>query len=235
MSSAETDRAPAFKTMELLTAILLGIAATSTAFATFQSALYSGRSVEAYARANKISTEAAAERSRAVVEMAKDNSLDVEAMRLTLEGDEGGSGAAERNHFIATYLYTRQMSDAGYKALGLPPEARSAAQTQGLQESVLKKAMEKDLADDSGYQQEMLGKSQALSDQAAEVFREGQTANETGDKFQLAAVLFAIALFFGGIVQVFHSDRMRQVMLAAGGLVFVIAMICMLRLPLIFS
>lgn len=243
MSENKNEDTRHFNTMELLTAILLGLAAIATAFASFQSALYGGRSIEGYSKANKIATEAAAERSRAVVEMAKDSSVDIEAMRLTLEGDDAPNTAAEdRNYFIATYLYSRQMSEAGYKALGLPAAARSAetrssetGMVEGLQEAVLEKAMEKDLADDANYQKEMLAKSQELSQQSEAVFMEGQTANQTGDKFQFAAVIFAIGLFFGGIAQVFRSNRMRQVILGAGALIFLVGTISLLRLPLIFS
>jgi hypothetical protein len=244
MNETTNEGSRAFNTMELLTAILLGLAAIATAFASFQSALYGGRSMEGYSKANKTATEAAAERSRAVVEMAKDSSVDIEAMRLILEGDDAPNTAAEeRNYFIATYLYTRQMSNAGYKALGLPAEARSgsaaearsgeSSQLEALQEVVLEKAMEKDLTDDANYQQEMLAKSQALSQQSEVIFKEGQTANQIGDKFQLAAVFYALSLFFGGIGQVFRSERMHLLILGAGALIFLVATIFMLRLPLI--
>jgi len=247
MSEQKNDKIQAFDTTELLTVILLGLAAIATAFASYESTLYSGRSVEAYSRSNKIATEAAAERSRAVVEMAKDNSVDVEAMRLILEADDAASPAAEqRNYFIATYLYVRQMSEAGYNALGLPAEARkifdhagddpSVEQKQeGLQEAILEKAMEKDLAGDANYRQLMLAKSQAQSDESEKGFKEGQSANQTGDKFQLIAVIYAISLFFGGIVQVSRSEKMRRLILGGGWVIFVLSTVYMLTLPLIFS
>lgn len=247
MSEQKTEKVVAFDTLELLTVVLLGLAAIATAFASFQSTLYDGRSVEAYSRSNRIATEAAAERSRAVVEMAKDNSIDIEAMRLTLEADDAPSPAAEqRNYFIATYLYTRQMSEAGYKALGLPEEARKGLDNvgddpaaeraqQGMQEAVLEKAMEKDLAEDQGYREAMLEKSQSLFGESEKNFKEGQSANQIGDKFQLVAVIYAISLFFGGIVQVSRSEKMRKLLLGGGWGIFVLATIYMLTFPLIFS
>jgi hypothetical protein len=42
--------------IELFAAILLGIAAIATAFASFQSSLYGGKSVENYSQANKLAT-----------------------------------------------------------------------------------------------------------------------------------------------------------------------------------
>lgn len=248
MSENVQDNSRPFETLELYAAILLGLAAILTAFASYQSSLYDGKSVESYSRSNKIATEAAAERTRAVVEMAKDNTIDVEAMRLILEGDDAGSPTAEeRNYQIATYLYTSQMSDAGYKALNLPPEAREAEDPAAadnpddslaaeekhaaLREEILETAMEKDLAADENYGKEMMAKSQAQFDDAAKIFSEGEQANEAGDRFQLVAVLYAISLFFGGIVQVFRDDRMRWVVLAVGGLLFLGSTIYMVTLP----
>lgn len=251
--STREEESPRLDMLELFAAILLGLSAITTAFSSFESSLYDGKSVEGYSKANKTATEAAAERSRAIVEMSRDNTIDSEAMRLILEGDDAPSPAAEqRNYAVATYLYTRQMSEPGYKALGLPPEARrppaasapsQQAEDEGaaeenqtaLQEQLLEKAMEADLSEDENYRKEMLAKSQALFDNAEKTFKEGQDADEVGDKFQLVAVVYAIALFFGGIVQVFRNRRARVAVLGAGGLFFAAATIYMLTLPMIFS
>ncbi|MDT4968351.1 MAG: hypothetical protein QOJ64_3088 [Acidobacteriota bacterium] len=247
MSENQADVTRPIERLELIAAILLGLAAIATAFASYQSSLYDGRSVENYSRSNKTATEAAAERSRAIVAMARDNSVDAEAMRLILEGDGAPSPAAEeRNYAIATYLYTRQMSESGYKALGLPPEARKIAEAPSvstdveqkataLQEQILEKAMEKDLAGDENYRKEMLAQSHALFDESEKYFKLGQDANETGDKFQLIAVIFAIGLFFGGIVQVFRNDRVRRAIISVSGVFLIVGTIYMLTLPLIFS
>lgn len=232
-----------FETLELLAAILLGVAAIATAVASYESSLYGGKSVENYSKANKIATSAAAERSRAIVEMARDSQVEMDAWRLTKEGDDAGNPAAEaRNYEIATYLYTKVMSEPGYKAMGFPPEARkeeypeddtseAEEKQEAMQESVLETAMDNELAGNEGYRTQMIAKSQSLSDEAEKVFKAGQEANEIGDKFQLAAVIFAISLFFGGIVQVFRNDMMRWVILGVGTLLFLGATLYMLRLP----
>ena len=247
MSAHEENITHPVERLELIAAILLGLAAIATAFASYQSSLYGGKSVESYSLSNKTATEGGAERSRAIVEMGRDNTIDAEAMRLILEGDDAPNPAAEiRNYAVATYLYTRQMSEAGYKALGLPPEARKADQPGDdapqdeqkqdvLQEAMLEKAMEKDLAGDENYRQEMLAKSKSLFDEAEKTFKQGQEANQTGDKFQLIAVIFAISLFFGGIVQVFRNDRVRLAILGVSGLFFIVAIIYMLTLPWVYS
>lgn len=246
MSTNEKDTARPFEALELIAAILLGLAAIATAFASFQSALYDGKSVESYSKSNRTATEAAAERSRAIVEMSRDNTIDTEVMRLVLEADDVGNPAAEQRYYsIATYLLTRQMSEAGYKALGLPPEARKdetaddtpdAEQKQAaLQEELLEKAMEKELSGNEDYRKEMLAKSQGLFDESENTFKQGQEADETGDKFQLIAVLYAISLFFGGIVQVFRNNRVRLAVLVASGVFLATATIYLLTLPWVFS
>jgi hypothetical protein len=239
----ENNNSAPFERLELLAAILLGIAAIATALASYESSLYGGQSVENYSQANKIATSAAAERSRAIVEMTRDSQVEMDAWRLTKEGDDSGNAAAEaRNYEIATYLYTKVMSEPGYKAMGLPPEARKEAeedddtpgveeQQAAIQEQLLKTAMDTELAGNEEYRKEMLAKSQTLSDEAEAVFKTGQVANQTGDKFQLVAVIFAISLFFGGIVQVFRNDRMRWVILGVGAFLFLGGAIYMMSLP----
>lgn len=243
MSENLSERNPPFEKLELLAAVLLGLAAIATAVGSYESALYGGKSVENYSKANKIATEAAAERSRAIVQMSRDSQVEMDAWRLTKEADDAGSPALkERNYEIATYLYTRILSEPGYKSLGLPPEAKKEDDTEEdtpgveekqatLQEQVLETAMENELAGDESYAKEMLAKSQALSDESAKIFKEGEEANEVGDKFQLAAVIYAISLFFGGIVQVFRNDSMRWIILGVGGLLFIVATGYMITLP----
>lgn len=243
MSENKSEVARPFERLELFAAILLGLAAIATALASYESSLYDGKSVESYSRANKVATNAAAERSRAIVEMARDSQVEMDAWRLTKEGDDAGNPAAEaRNYEIATYLYTKVMSEPGYKAMGLPPEARQAANSAddtpeaeeehaAIQEQVLETAMDNELAGDENYRTEMLAKAQALSDEAETVFKTGQEANAVGDKFQLVAVIFAISLFFGGIVQVFRNDLMRLVILGVGAVLFIGGAIYMVMLP----
>lgn len=243
MSEENNEAARPFERLELFAAILLGLAAIATALASYESSLYGGKSVENYSQANKIATSAAAERSRAIVEMTRDSQVEMDAWRLTKEGDDSGNAAAEaRNYEIATYLYTKVMSEPGYKAMGLPPEARKEAdaeddtpgvdeQQAAIQKQLLKTAMDTELAGNEDYRKEMLAKSQALSDEAEAVFKTGQEANSTGDKFQLVAVIFAISLFFGGIVQVFRNDRMRLVILGVGAVLFLGGAIYMVTLP----
>jgi uncharacterized membrane protein len=135
------------------------------------------------------------------------------------------------------------MSDAGYKALGLPPEAKQevvddpetpAEEKQAaLKEEMLEKAMEKDLADDENYRKEMVAASVKENETSAATFKSGQDANDAGDKFELANVIFAVSLFFMGIALVFKSDIKWKVLIA-GGVLLAGGFIFMLTLPWTF-
>jgi Flp pilus assembly protein TadB len=236
--SSENDQG--IDKFEFLAAVLLGIAAICTALASLEAALWSGKSVEGYGRANTEATKAATEHGRAMVEMSKDASVDITASRLILEGDDATNPAdKKRSYEIATYLYTKQMSEAGYKALGLPLEARKPVtddpnttqveKQEALQDKILTQALETDLVDSENYRNEMLAASMKLAEQSEKTFKEGQEANTSGDKFQFAGVIFAVSLFFVGIALVFRS-KTRWTMLYAGGAVLILGVIYMLTL-----
>ncbi len=226
---------------EFYAAVLLGVGAILTALASFEAGLWGGIQAEAYSKANTEATMAASENSRAIVEMSKDAQIDITAYRLTQEGiDKADKDPVEsKSAFeIATYLYTRQLSDAGYKALGLPPEAKrdegdDEEKTEALQGEILDKASEKDLVGDETYQKEMLAKATELNAQSQKTFKEGQEANATGDKFDLATVVFAVAMFFLGIALVFKS-AIKWKILIAGGVMMAIGFVYMLTLSWTF-
>jgi len=240
--SSENDEG--FSWFELITAFLLGVAAILTALSSFQAGLWDGIQAENYGKANTEATKAASELAKATVEMSKDASVDVAAMRLILEGDDAANPAdKERAYSVATYLYTKQMSDAGYKALGLPPEAKKEVvddptteaeeKQETLKEEILEKAMETDLADDENYRKEMLTATTQQSEQSEKTFKAGETANETGDKFELANVIFAVSLFFFGIALVFKSG-IRWAIIGGGSLLLLVGFVYMLVLDWTF-
>lgn len=198
MTEERTDK------FELWAAVFLGITAILTAVSSFQAGLWDGKQAEQYGKANTEATAAASERARAIVEMSKDAQIDITAYRLIREDNPTSDQ-------IASYLYTRQLSDAGYKALGLPPEAKKDVEmddekVEALQGEILDKAANKDLVGDETYLKEMLAKSVEINAQSEKTFLDGNEANEISDKFDLANVIFAVSLFFMGIALVFKTD-----------------------------
>lgn len=214
---------------EFFAAILLGVAAICTALSSYQAGLWDGIQADNYGKANTEATKAASEQARAVVLMSKDAQVDITAWRLIYEGNDTTNPVEkERSFEIATYLYTKQMSDAGYKALGLPqdakkeivddPETPAEEKQAALKEEILEKALETELADSEDYRKEMMSAATSLSDQSEATFKAGQTANDVGDKFELANVIFAVSLFFMGIALVFKTEIKWWVLYAGGAL-----------------
>ncbi len=242
MSSEKNE---GFNFFELAAAILLGIAAILTAVSGFQAGLWDGIQAEAYGKANTEATLAASERAKATVEMSKDAQIDITAYQLIQEGLDSGGNAipGNRSHEIASYLYTRQLSDAGYKALGLPPEGKkdivddpatpAEEKEEALKGEILDKASEKDLVGDENYQKEMLAKSVEITALSEKTFKSGQEANEISDKFELANVIFAVSLFFLGISLVFKSG-IRWGILIGGALFMLVGFVFMLTLDWTF-
>lgn len=239
--SEESDRQAMVDRFEFFAAILLGLAAICTALSSFQGGLWDGKQAEAYGKANTEATASAAERAKAVVEMSKDAQIEITAYQLTEEGLNNmtsNPSVATSSFEIATYLYTRQLSDAGYKALGLPPEAKKddgedEEKTEALKGDILDKASEVDLVGNEAYQKEMLAKAEELNAQSAATFKEGNDANETGDKFELANVMFAVSMFFMGIALVFKTEIKWKVLIA-GGVMLVVPFIYILTLKWTF-
>jgi hypothetical protein len=235
--SDETERTNIF---ELVASILLGVAAIFTALASFQAGLWDGKMIEGYGKANKIATAAASEQSRAVVEMSKDTQVDLQAYNQILES-QNNPALEEKTETLVTYLYSNQLSAPAYKSFGFPPKPvddpnvpDSEEKIQSFNDDILTKAQNHDLVADENYRQEMLAKSKELNDESEKIFKEGIEANENGDKFELANVIFAISLFFSGISLVMKTN-IRWVLLGVGGIFWLIGAVSMAFIPWTFS
>ena len=229
---------------ELIAAVLLGLAGILTALASFQAGLWNGKMSEHYGKANEMATAAAAEKSRAIVEMSRDATIDIQAKQMIMEGDENPA-MRQRDHTIAAYLYTVQMSNAGYKAMGFPEAAKklvkddpkttqNESKDASLGEQLLDKALQNELTDNNNYRDEMLAESKKGSDEADKTFAEGIKAKETSDRFELGDVIFAVSLFFTGISLVFRT-RVRSAVLFAGGLFLFCGIVYMIMIRWTFS
>jgi hypothetical protein len=236
--SSKTNR------FELIAAILLGVAGILTALSTFEAGLWNGQVSLRFARANKVATAAAAEKSRAILEMSKDSSVDIQAKQQILEGNENAA-AKERTHQIAGYLYVFQLSDQGYKAMGFPSEMKTSLRNDAgtaendrkaaaMLDQILKRAWETDLSTNDKYHEEMLAKSKEQGDEADKAFAEGVEAKENGERFEMADVIFAVSLFFTGISLVFRT-RIRWTIIAAGGIFLLGGVIYMATLHWTFT
>jgi len=83
---------------------------------------------------------------------------------------------------------------------------------------------------DDDYVDSMVKQGEQMFKDADTKFEEGRTANDNGDRFELAGVFYTIALFFAGLGLVFKT-KARWVFLAVGTAAFVVTTGYMATLP----
>jgi hypothetical protein len=82
------------------------------------------------------------------------------------------------------------------------------------------------------YQQPNLVLANNLESEAAALFEQGQTDNETGDNYVLATVFLASALFFLAVSAGLNWFPARVALSSVGGVMVIIAIMYMLTLPI---
>lgn len=206
---------------ELLTAVLLGLAATATALVSHENSLWGGKSVEAYSEAATLTSKASNLDNAAVVDASQDSNVEMEAKKLIREANRAkNSDEKEEAYNLASYMITSLLSDAGYKAFGLPIEYREGNKVEEyLPEAELNKFFEIEAFDEK-YSEDLFSEGEEMFDNADKIFEEGREANNIGDKFSFAAVLYAISLFFAGIGGVLQSKQVRWMVLISGAVIF---------------
>jgi hypothetical protein len=116
----EEDSKP-FDKFELLTAILLGLAAIGAALAAQQGGQWGGKQLEAFSAANTLTTKAATQYTEDTVDINADYAAVAAAKDHILQARDADSPKDRERHLdMASYQYTNQMSELGYKAMGLP-------------------------------------------------------------------------------------------------------------------
>ena len=247
---SETERSQPFDVFELCAAVLLGLGAIGAAVAGHQAGLWGGQSVEGYGEAAAMTTKASTTYNDELTSYIQDSQVDVRAKEMIWEALEIDDEARKTRLLqMASWLYTSQLSDSAYEALKLPklpdadepsdaPAAAAGetatgskseagdeeAGTFAFTEAELEAALNIDLGE--SYVDALFSTSVEDFEAADKRFNVGRTANEIGDKFSLAGVIFTIALFFSGLALVFKT-KVRWGFLGAGTVIFVAGAIFM--------
>lgn len=190
----EAPAEPARNRLALFAAILLGLAATLTAFSAYQAAIMDGEALAGYTE----STFALGDANY-------------------LYGLANQTQTGDRQIFVA-YAVNVQHPDATpqsseYLKTLMRPELAVAVEwwidTEGASTPF-------DEVPGNPYRVADLEAAQEKSAAAAEAFEAASVAGDTGDEFQLSTVLFALTLFFGGISTVFKRVGLSAALLAVG-------------------
>ncbi|HYI14777.1 MAG TPA: hypothetical protein VEX37_05270 [Thermomicrobiales bacterium] len=194
--------------LELIAVILLGLAATATAWAAFQGGQYDGQMLTAFTEANLNLTDANAYYSEGTQTYIEDELIFLRYVEATVEGDDE----------LAIYMRESLMSDQLVAAI-------EWWETEGTEF-------------DSPFVEEnpnYVIDSYVLADELAaatdEAFEAGEEANKTGDTYNLITVLLAAALFVLGIATSFKVLPVRMGLIGIGVFIFVGSTAWMLTLP----
>jgi len=200
--------------LELLSTILLAVAAVMTAWATYQSNQWRGETAIKYSKATAARIQSSAASTRAGQLTQVDIAtfvqwLDARAQRLPrLAAFYRERFRPEFEPAFSAWLATRPFGaeDAPLTPFAMPQ-----------------------------YRLKASAEAARLERQAATASTRAQVANQHANDYMLGVVLFATALFFAGISAKMHSLGVRAAMLGLGCFVFLAAAIWLLTLPVQLS
>ncbi len=185
--------------LEIMAGIVLGIAAVVAAFAAYQGALADGNSLEGYTSSTQHLSDANFFYNASAQQFARDQQLFLAyAQALNTPGQEG----------VADYIQSSLMD----------PNLAEAVTWWNTTEEALTPF---DDLEGNPYTDEAAVQADIEQELAGTTFAEGAQANETGDRFELAGVILAIALFLGGIATLVSSTRLGWTLMSVGALALV--------------
>ncbi len=180
-----------FNRLEVVAAILLGLAGILTAYAAFQGALEDGNSLDKYTLSAKLTSDANGYYSDGKQQFGQDLVLFTQFQILVETGDESTAQVLSDN------LFSPELKTAYEAWFALGDE--SPATPLDMDEYVLEDYTTGD----------------QLTEESDAAFAEAQKANEDGDKFELATVFLAVALFLAGIASLLKARAVQIAMLLA--------------------
>jgi hypothetical protein len=191
---------------ELVAAILLGVAGVLTAFSAYQAALTDGDALQGYTESTQLLANSNQFYAQAVQQNTSDRDLFTQFAIASTSG----------NLDVADYIAATLMDDNLRGAVEWWVEA-----------SETDDAALSPFADhpDNPYVNTNQAEAVALEEQSVAKQAEGSKADEDGDQFELAAVLFALTLFFGGISTLLHRELATWILLGAAAVSSVVGII----------
>jgi hypothetical protein len=199
------------RVLEVVAAVLLGVVAVATAWSGYEATRWSGEQSAQYATASALRVQA-----------AEDLTVTRELRLYDLIMVNSWLDARSRGDAELADLYERRFRpefSATFRAwLALDPFNRSDAPPGPLFMP--------------GYAQSLGSRANALEADAARAFSDGQDANEHGDAYVLATVLFATVLFFTAMADRFIWPTIRAIVLATAIVVLVVGVYQLAVLPI---
>jgi hypothetical protein len=215
---SESNESRANRIFEIVVAILLGAGALGGAWAGYQANQWGSSAIENFGKSSTIATRGAALYNQGVATANRDANLDIQGKQLVLNAMVGKAGLDPdrpdpvrelevlRDMTVAKYLYIKQMSDAGYSALGYPAEFNTEDREKASQmpDEAMERGLEQEL--DDAYMHKVLAAGEAKFVEADKVFGEGSAFSARSTAFGIVGVMFTVTLFLAGISLVLKSN-----------------------------
>ena len=196
---------------ELFAAILLGIAGVLTAFCAYKAALTDGDALQGYTESTQQLTDSNQFYSQALSRSTRDQQL---FSQFALESQTA-------NEELVAYMLTLMDDNLRNAVLWWSDAVQQ-------DETLLSPFVDHP---DNPYVNVDQAEATALEAQSNETYQEASDFDEEGDQYELAAVLFALTLFFAGIATLLKRIQATYVLLAVatvssvGGLVVLLTAI----------
>jgi len=184
--------------IELLCAVMLGLAGALTAFSAYKAALTDGDALKGYTESTKNINEANFFYSQGNQVVTNDQALFLQ-YQIALNTDEAFADDVIRGAFFSDLL---EEATAEWEVMD--PETRPPTPI-----------------DLESYVPEDYDSASQLEEQSKTDFDAAFVQDEAGDKFELAAVFLAVSLFFAGVASLFRRPTIRYAALV-GSVLFVI-------------
>lgn len=210
------------KHIELVTAILLGLVAIVTAYASFQSSLYDGQMTQKYTIGSNEATLAESlyleQNQQWMQDVQTYNRLD----ELLFDAESSDPELSASAFAKYDWLYFTSVSD-GFDQAIQNAEALNAADPDVYYNP----------SDDEDYQGDLFASYYDQKAYADELIAQGDVASALSDRLTLNTVLMAVALFLLGVSAVVRTFNVKMVLMSVAMVIFVTAAVLTAGIPFI--
>jgi hypothetical protein len=213
MTEVLTDQspdAPENRRLEMVAAVILGVASILTAFSAYKAALTDGDALKGYTASAVSTSESNGWFNEAVATATADRQLFLQYVLLRAEGQDQLAFDV-RDRFFSPVL------EAGVAEWELIPAGAPGEPPTALETEAYLAAFEAQI------------QAEALAEQAAAQFEEAQEFDDAGDKFELAVVFFAVSLFLAGIGSLFKDRKIQMAVLGLSAVVLLPGVVFILQ------
>jgi hypothetical protein len=196
--------------LEIVSAVVLSVAALGSSWAAFEAGVWDGEQAAHYTRSE---------------------SLRVQASRTALEGD---TVAAIEVQMFTAWLQAKVRNEAqlaDFYQARFPASFKPAFKDWLAERPLVDPSAAPSPFSMPSYQRPGFASARQLDAQADKAFAQGQYDRRASDAFQQGATVLALALFFGGIGQVFKVPAGRIVLLTIAVVALAIGFLRLFSLP----